>query len=583
MRQYAAPQILDQPASLPVWLTLCVGALVWAVAENVAPGYNGGTCYEIDLLEANSNAMQAAVHTQLGGSIGSGQCDRNGCFQKTGGPNSVPIHRESYGPGKTIDTSRPFEVSANLATDGSLTVELSQGPTRTVRSFDASIAGNPQGSGVPKPAQRAMLSAMGKLALVASLWAADDTSWLDGQCSACSLPHASFTIGHLRSEGRPPPPPPPFYCQMEGCTPEVWARPAGKEGRSCGDRVQWTTEHTTDGDERRACVHVAKENHECAACETTDRPPPPSPPPPRPRRPGGCSRWCDEAYADIHCQDDACRACGYCRPPPPPSPKPSPPPHPTKPPPPPPPPPEVFPPPPMPTPPEPSPPDPSPPPPPVPPPPSMPLPSTPPAAPPPVHLRASMAFGTAILFFGLAVIAAFKPTLAQSMINAWRGKHRRQRYATVARDGDGPGDGDGGPTAADGESVLEPPSSAPATAAEASSDGGHTLPGQPYAQPHAPSLPPVVPPLFAPSAMPLATAPPPAPVPNALRLVQPSPLPKPPAPSIPAAPLPGAHALAAPGAGLVSDDAIQRALQENQRMFAAIEADCLRSRASTKS
>ena len=52
-------------------------------------------------LEANSNAMQTAMHTQLGGgAVGSGACDRNGCFQKTGGPNSWPASRDAYGPGE---------------------------------------------------------------------------------------------------------------------------------------------------------------------------------------------------------------------------------------------------------------------------------------------------------------------------------------------------------------------------------------------------------------------------------------------------------------------------------------------------
>ena len=50
------------------------------MAENVKPGYGGGTCYEIDLLEANNNAMQSAIHTEVGGAFGSGNCDRNGCY-----------------------------------------------------------------------------------------------------------------------------------------------------------------------------------------------------------------------------------------------------------------------------------------------------------------------------------------------------------------------------------------------------------------------------------------------------------------------------------------------------------------------
>ncbi len=33
------------------------------MAENVRPGLGGGTCTELDLLEANNNAMQTAIHT----------------------------------------------------------------------------------------------------------------------------------------------------------------------------------------------------------------------------------------------------------------------------------------------------------------------------------------------------------------------------------------------------------------------------------------------------------------------------------------------------------------------------------------
>ena len=31
------------------------------MAENVRPGFGGGTCYELDLLEANNNAMQTVT------------------------------------------------------------------------------------------------------------------------------------------------------------------------------------------------------------------------------------------------------------------------------------------------------------------------------------------------------------------------------------------------------------------------------------------------------------------------------------------------------------------------------------------
>eukprot|EP00966_Prymnesium_polylepis_P157523 3640482-Prymnesium_polylepis.2 len=43
--------------------------------------------------------MQTAIHTQLGGTYGSGNCDRNGCFARVGGPQSPPELQDAYGPG----------------------------------------------------------------------------------------------------------------------------------------------------------------------------------------------------------------------------------------------------------------------------------------------------------------------------------------------------------------------------------------------------------------------------------------------------------------------------------------------------
>ena len=317
------------------------------MAENVKPGYGGGTCYEIDLLEANNNAMQSAIHTQLGGTIGSGQCDRNGCFQKTGGPMALPGLGEAYGPGKTIDSMRPFDVSASVSPDGGLEVKLIQG-SNIVRSFDPKIAGNPQGHGVPSAAKTTMLGAMGKLALVASLWSASDTSWLDGpSCSQCRLSSASFSISNLVVEVPSPPPPPAFYCFMPACTSKAYNHNAGES--TCAQRVDWLMAHGYENDEKAACIKVATEfPGPCGKCLTIDKPPfaPwPSPPPPNPSRPSNCANWCDLRYAENHCQDGSCRACGFCQPPspphpppPPPLPPPSPPPPPHPPPPPPPPP-----------------------------------------------------------------------------------------------------------------------------------------------------------------------------------------------------------------------------------------------------
>jgi len=164
------------------------------MAENVRPGYGGGTCTEIDLFEANNNAMQTAIHTQLGGTYGSGNCDRNGCFARVGGPQSPGPYQNSWGQHKTIDSTRPFNLNAAVDTQGALEINLRQGSSH-VTSFNRQMAGNPQGHGVPGSALSATRAAQGHLALVASLWSAPDLSWLDGPgCNQCNLATASMKI-----------------------------------------------------------------------------------------------------------------------------------------------------------------------------------------------------------------------------------------------------------------------------------------------------------------------------------------------------------------------------------------------------
>ena len=181
------------------------------MAENVRPGYGGGVCTELDMLEANNNAMQTAIHTQTGGSFGSGNCDRNGCFARVGGPQAPSERQGSYGRSSTlINSMRPFTVTTSVSAAGEMTIVLSQ-DGHQVTSFDSRIAGNPQGHGVPSAAMAAIKGSMGKLALVASLWTAPDLSWLDGPgCSQCNIDDATFTISKLHvGAGLEPPPPPP--------------------------------------------------------------------------------------------------------------------------------------------------------------------------------------------------------------------------------------------------------------------------------------------------------------------------------------------------------------------------------------
>ena len=67
-------------------------------------------CFEADLLEGNSKAVQATVHSRLGrGGVG-GACDQDGCHGNLG---KLPSTAARYGAGSSrIDSRKPFEVTA---------------------------------------------------------------------------------------------------------------------------------------------------------------------------------------------------------------------------------------------------------------------------------------------------------------------------------------------------------------------------------------------------------------------------------------------------------------------------------------
>jgi hypothetical protein len=181
------------------------------MAHTVQPGFRGGMCTELDILEINSNAAQAAIHTQTGQSDGA--CDKWGCTSQIGGPRSPHTHKgqkDMFGPGKLINSNLPFEVRAEVNGEGEFKVTLAQ-DGRQALLFDKRLAGNPQGSGVPLKALQDTAASMGKLALVASLWRDEDMSWFDGPgCKRCDLDTASFKLSKLRSIPTPRPPPPPL-------------------------------------------------------------------------------------------------------------------------------------------------------------------------------------------------------------------------------------------------------------------------------------------------------------------------------------------------------------------------------------
>ena len=219
-------------------------------AGSLIPGLNGEPCLEMDIVEANENGLQSALHTETGGgTFGSGRCDRFGCFAR--------MDRRAYGRGgDIIDTAIPFDVHAMVADDGELNVELYQ-EDRHIIAFDKRKAGNPEGDGVPPDAISATKTAMGKLALVASLWKTKE-DWLDGRTCTCDIDNASFEVSRLRSQKAPPPSPPPAPLPPSPRTPPL------------------------------VCDHGSV-----------------------------CQDWCQPKYGDAHCGKCSCHSCSFCLPPPP--------------------------------------------------------------------------------------------------------------------------------------------------------------------------------------------------------------------------------------------------------------------------
>lgn len=84
----------------------------------------GVCCSEMDIWEANGRANQMAPHTcnqtglyqcdvASGECAANGVCDKNGCSQN---PYKIG-HPEYYGPGGTVDTTRPFSVVTQFPAD----------------------------------------------------------------------------------------------------------------------------------------------------------------------------------------------------------------------------------------------------------------------------------------------------------------------------------------------------------------------------------------------------------------------------------------------------------------------------------
>jgi len=165
-----------------------------------------GWCTEIDVFEANTHAIQATVHTQRGEG-GDRTCNQWGCgvnwgrYGHTrpaaqGGLSTAAL----YGPGASIDTRRPFMVTASFGNEGQMSVTLSQ-DGRSLPFFNRTSASNPStgdcggacGIRDPPGAMPTGLDAASEpvtkganergLVLVLSQWGDDDMRrWLDYEC-----------------------------------------------------------------------------------------------------------------------------------------------------------------------------------------------------------------------------------------------------------------------------------------------------------------------------------------------------------------------------------------------------------------
>lgn len=152
----------------------------------------GVYCPEMDILEANKFAMASTAHTcQYQPPHYYSTCDRGGC-----GKNVLDADGGGYGPGKRIDTNRPFTLSVSFITGGNgrlstITNEFTQNGQSL--KFDACNSDYLQWMGMSLPG----------IVMTMSLWGTGDggMSWLDGKSGChggCNLAGSRVIFSNLR-------------------------------------------------------------------------------------------------------------------------------------------------------------------------------------------------------------------------------------------------------------------------------------------------------------------------------------------------------------------------------------------------
>ena len=153
----------------------------------------GGTyCPEMDTFEANKYAMASTAHTcDYHAPHYYSNCDRGGC-----GTNVLDADYSGYGPGKTIDTNRPFTLAIAF-------IEGNDGKLADVNNyfyqdgkhvdFDACNANYLQWMGYSLPG----------IVMTMSLWGTGEggMSWLDGKSGChggCNLGGSKVTFSNIQ-------------------------------------------------------------------------------------------------------------------------------------------------------------------------------------------------------------------------------------------------------------------------------------------------------------------------------------------------------------------------------------------------
>ena len=153
----------------------------------------GGTyCPEMDVMEANKFAMASTAHTcDYHAPHYYSSCDRGGC-----GTNVLDVNGGGFGPGKQIDTNKPFTLSVSF-------IKGANGRLSTVNNYFSQDGKNLQFNACNPDYLQWMGYSLPGIVMTMSLWGTGPggMSWLDGKSGCqggCNLGGSSVTFSNIR-------------------------------------------------------------------------------------------------------------------------------------------------------------------------------------------------------------------------------------------------------------------------------------------------------------------------------------------------------------------------------------------------